>query len=114
MTAMTTTNSDVLRSEREEWRVSMNKIPDLEKLESSIYSLGSKYLDKDHPQAQAVMYEETKYLKRKYEDYWKALEGFESCQRNMEELVESMGHVTLKSTSLRRLLVRGKEKKGRR
>lgn len=93
-----------LSNEVDTIRTQFKNIPDLEKLENAIHALGSKYLDSDHPAAKAVMYEEEKYLKKKYEDYHKALEGFEKCQKYIEEFVDSLGDYELKSSTLIRLL----------
>ena len=93
-----------LSSERQSLRRMLSKIPDLERLESSIHTLGSRYLSKDHPMASAVMYEEVSYMKKKYGDYWKALEGFEGCQRLMESFKEDIGSYQLTSNQLEQLL----------
>jgi hypothetical protein len=50
--------------------------------------------------ADAVMYEEMTYMKKKYGDYHKALDGFERCQHLMEEFVENVGSYEMKSTQV--------------
>ena len=93
-----------LSEERDTLRQKLSKIPDLEKLECSIHALGSRYVADDHPIADAIMYEEVSYMKKKYGDYHKALAGFEKCQRLMEEFVENVGSYEMKSTQLRQLI----------
>ncbi|XP_028676496.1 DNA mismatch repair protein Msh6 [Erpetoichthys calabaricus] len=58
----------------------LKKLPDLERLLSKIHSIGSPLKSRDHPDSQAVLYEETTYSKRKIADFLSAFEGFKVMQ----------------------------------
>ena len=100
-----------LRDIRDDVRADLSKLPDLERLESSIHTMGSKYLASEHEMHKAVMYETKVYRKRKTNELSVALTGFE---RANEIILEFRSHISnaginLKSEMLAMLLGLPKE-----
>jgi DNA mismatch repair protein MSH6 len=91
---------------RDEMRADLSRLPDLERLESSIHSMGSKYLASEHEMHKAVMYEAARYRARKAEELNAALTGFERANEIVLDFREQIvnGGITLKSDTLRMLL----------
>uniref|UniRef100_A0A1I7WVH0 MUTSd domain-containing protein n=1 Tax=Heterorhabditis bacteriophora TaxID=37862 RepID=A0A1I7WVH0_HETBA len=59
----------------------LRRIPDLERLLQKIHTFGLKYRADSHPDGRAVMFEASKYNKRKIKDLLVTLDGFENCQK---------------------------------
>lgn len=60
-----------------EVRLSLRKLPDLERLLSRIHALGSAHRSKEHPDSRAIMYESKTYNIRKIRDFLAVLNGFD-------------------------------------
>lgn len=91
---------------RDEMRADLSRLPDLERLESSIHSMGSKYLASEHEMHKAVMYETSTYRLRKTKELNAALSGFERANELVLDFREQIvnGGITLRSDTLRMLL----------
>ncbi|CAJ0570280.1 unnamed protein product, partial [Mesorhabditis spiculigera] len=59
----------------------LKRIPDLARLLQKIHTLGLKYRAEIHPDPRAVMFESTKYNRRKIKDLLVTLRGFEATGR---------------------------------
>ena len=95
-----------IRDIRDEIRADMGKLPDLERIESSIHSMGSKYLASEHEMHKAVMYETKVYRQRKTAELNAALSGFEKANDIVQDFRSQIisGGIQLKSDTLRMLL----------
>ncbi|CAJ0567662.1 unnamed protein product, partial [Mesorhabditis spiculigera] len=62
----------------------LKRIPDLARLLQKIHTLGLKYRAETHPDSRAVMFESTKYNRRKIKDLLVTLRGFEATRRIVE------------------------------
>ena len=60
-------------------KMTLKKLPDLERLLSKIHSAGDAVKSKSHPDSRAVFFENNIYSKRKILDLLSCLEGFKKC-----------------------------------
>ena len=63
---------------------------DLERLLSSVHTLGSRYLSRDHPMAEAIMYEEDKYLQYKTRDFGFLLKGLNAVSELIKDIAAEL------------------------
>ncbi len=63
-------------TQQEELRLQLKKIPDLERLLLKIHTAGSASRSRNHPDARAIMFENSTYSRRKIADLLACLEGF--------------------------------------
>lgn len=79
---------------------SLKSLPDLERLVCKIHQIGN--VNKNHPDARAIMYEQDTYSKRKIEDFITILNGFSTAAKLLNSLKESC--TKLKSNLLKSIL----------
>ena len=63
----------------QEVKLSIKKLPDLERLLSKIHSAGDAVNSRNHPDSRAVFFENDKYSKRKIMDLLSCLDGLKRC-----------------------------------
>uniref|UniRef100_A0A8C5MKP8 DNA mismatch repair protein n=2 Tax=Leptobrachium leishanense TaxID=445787 RepID=A0A8C5MKP8_9ANUR len=80
----------------------LKKLPDLERLLSKIHSIGSPLKSQNHPDSRAIMYEETKYSKKKIADFLSTLEGFKVMREVIGIMDDAVG--SFKSNVLKQVV----------
>ncbi|GBG29293.1 DNA mismatch repair protein Msh6 [Hondaea fermentalgiana] len=85
LVAMWQQDSETLTS----FRSSLGSLPDLERLLLRIHTIGLQK-PKDHPDAQAILYDAAKYNKSKIESLIKSLRGMENAQSALARLGEAI------------------------
>nr|XP_002126574.3 DNA mismatch repair protein Msh6 [Ciona intestinalis]XP_018666811.1 DNA mismatch repair protein Msh6 [Ciona intestinalis] len=81
---------------------SMRKMPDLERMLSNIHSLSKGARKEDHPENRAIFYEETKYSKKKIEDFISVLDNYEAAFVSIKKMQGSVA--SFKSSLLKSVL----------
>ncbi|KAK0396739.1 hypothetical protein QR680_001834 [Steinernema hermaphroditum] len=78
----------------------LRKIPDLERLLQKIHTLGLKYRVDKHPDGRAVLFDMTRYNKRKICDLANTLDGFRQVIRIRNRYLELQDDENLKQVTL--------------
>ncbi|CAL8074524.1 unnamed protein product [Calicophoron daubneyi] len=89
-----------LKDELPQVREGLKQLPDFERLLAKIHLLGSRGLDKNHPDNRAILFDEIQYSRKNIVDFVVTLDGYEKACR----IIEKLCSVGLRSGHLKALV----------